>query len=126
MTVKEFKINYPQYANLEGEALWNMMEEIMFTQGHSHEYIDEQGREKLRFPWTPEDGDGTPIGVFDVVKNETIDGKQRWKPPTKQSAVFIIFDISGNEPIKIMGEPIPLIETNEGLKIYKENKKATD
>lgn len=28
MTVAEFKTAYPQYAHLEGEALWNTMEDV--------------------------------------------------------------------------------------------------
>lgn len=126
MTVQEFKIKYPQFANLEGDELWNMIEEVMLTQGDSHEYIDEQGREKMRFPWIPENGDGIPIGIWDIVKNETLDNKQEWKSPTKQSAIFMIFDISGKEPTRIIGEPIPFIETKNGLERFFPKKKALE
>lgn len=120
MTAKEYKEKVPEHKNLEGDALWNAMENYMLLHGETHEYKDDQGRERLRFPWIPEDGDGRPIGIYDLVKNENLDSKQEWKPPTKQSAVFMIFDISGQEPIKIIGDPIPIIETEEGLKIYKD------
>lgn len=120
MTAKEYKEKVPEHKDLEGDALWNAMENYMLLHGETHEYKDDQGRERLRFPWIPEDGDGRPIGIYDLVKNEDLDSKQEWKPPTKQSAVFMIFDISGQEPIKIIGDPIPIIETEEGLKIYKD------
>ena len=29
MTVKEFKIKFPQYSHLEGDDLWNKMEEVL-------------------------------------------------------------------------------------------------
>jgi hypothetical protein len=120
MTVEQYKEKVPEHKDLEGDALWNAMENYMLLHGETHNYTDSEGRERIRFPWTPEDGDGTPIGIWDVVKNEAVDSKQEWKPPTKQSAIFIVFDVSGKEPMKIIGEPIPIIETTEGLKIYKD------
>ena len=29
MTVSEFKLKYPEHANLEGDELWNKMEDVM-------------------------------------------------------------------------------------------------
>jgi len=34
MTVTEFKKQYPEYAHLEGNALWNKMEDVMFKNAH--------------------------------------------------------------------------------------------
>ena len=91
MDVKEFKQKYPERAHLEGDALWNAMEDVMLSDGEFHEYTN-QNRERIRFPWTPENGDGIPIGIWDVVRNEDIDSKTEWKEPTS-TPQFIIFDI---------------------------------
>ena len=35
MTTSEFKKLYPQWANLEGDALWNQMEAVMLANAHT-------------------------------------------------------------------------------------------
>ena len=96
MTTEEYKQKVPEHKNLEGEALWKAMENHMLSNNSIHDYVDKEGRERIRFPWRPEDGDGTPIGIWDVVKNEDLDNKQEWKPNIKP-AEYIIFDVVTGE-----------------------------
>lgn len=98
MNVEEYKKLLPENAHLEGDDLWNAMEDYMLTHGEEHEYTDTKGRNRIRFAWVPEDI-GEVVGIWDLVKQAELDNKQEQKLLTSIPE-FIIFDVSDNQKNK--------------------------
>lgn len=71
MTTTEFKQKYPQYSHLEGDELWNKMEEYVWENGE--QYITDPGR-KI-FYHEPIIINGIPIEIEDESKTVWINSK---------------------------------------------------
>ena len=102
MIPQEFKTEYPQYAHLEGDALWDMMTNVAFSKGKV--FTADPDREIIfHEPVTVYLDDGSPMPVYMENSSKTVWINERGEkgllidpPPTKgtESYSMEIIDFS--------------------------------
>jgi hypothetical protein len=110
MTVQEFKLKYPQYSHLEGDSLWNTMEDMFIQEakesGDWWEARNDLGYDEVVHKFgestvtmrTPKFWSNPSTG--EIKTNEEINPVlESPKESFIESANFYVFDLSGEQKI---------------------------
>jgi hypothetical protein len=111
MTTQEFKLKYPEYSHLEGDSLWNTMEDMAIQEAKEsgnvwearndlgytetiHKFKDDTGESGSVTMRTPKFWSNPSTG--EIKSNEEINPKlESPKVNYAESANFYVFDLSG-------------------------------
>lgn len=111
MTTQEFKLKYPEYSHLEGDSLWNTMEDTFIKEakdsGNIWEARNDLGVTEEVFKFKDDTGEEGSVtfrtpkfwenpSTKEIKSNEEINPKlESPKESFIKSANFYVFDLSG-------------------------------